>query len=188
MLLTSNYMSRFWQATAPKRRKTIAAAVSVSPATSFDVTTIEQITKSRRIVQKLNAFLVPQMVARHGFRWHNAHVNASLSNLVREAIFQTNVMHPGAYDAQRVKGQELKILTHLRRSNAHAFANHHRVVRNIVQKLFEDSHDDVINTVKERVFGVTHGFCIMHQKHHPAMEDMRREFGKPGEFLQFCLT
>ena len=79
------------------------------------------------------------MIARVGYRWHNAHVNASLTNLVREAIFQTNVMHPGAYDAQRVKNQESKILTHLRKSNAHGFAQHHCAVRNILQKLFEDN-------------------------------------------------
>ena len=178
-------MSRFEQANTSKRRKTAAAVESTAPD-SFDVTKIALIIPNRKLVQKLNSFLIPQMVARHGYRWHNAHVNASLLNLVREAVIRTGIMPAGAYDAQRPKNYESKLLTHLRKSNAHAFSQHHRIVRGIVRKLFEiDPDDEVMVKVKERVFGKTAGHHLMHPQLHPVMAAMQKEFVLPGEFFNF---
>ena len=178
---------------ATKRRKTVATATATPAlagataggAVTYDVVAFEDIIKSRQVVQKLNSFLVPQMIARHGFRWHNAHVNASCLNLVREAIIRTNVIHPGVYDTSRPKNAEAKILTHLRKSNAHAFAQHHRIVRSIVQQLFEhDPTDPVMVKVKASVFDATMGIAIMSST-HPFIHTLHKEFVPPGEFLRF---
>jgi hypothetical protein len=84
------------------------------------------------------------------------------------------------------KTVEAKIQPHFRESNAHAFAQHHSIVRSIIQQLFEDDPTDPTMTrVKARVFNVTMGKAIMIPS-HPFLRTLRREFVPPSEFLQFC--
>jgi hypothetical protein len=162
----------FWQATNSgtpasfeRSRPTAPANESHDLSPYHDVDRIDLIVKTRKCIGKLNANLVPQMLARHGFRWHNAHVNPALTNLVREAIIKNNVMEPRLYDATRSKDTEERILRHLRRSNAHAFAQHHLRVAQLVQTLFEETRDELVNKVKESVFGIPGGAPILPASH-----------------------
>lgn len=126
---------------------------------------VSQVINARQVVALINCIAVPQMIARHGYRWHNAAVNPHLTNLLRDIIIDRHIIDEKTYDKMRRYNTELKILTHIRRSNAHAVKNHRDKLARLMSKLFQQTDDKIINHVKLSVFGVAEGGPIVPETH-----------------------
>ncbi len=139
-----------------------ASVVSVPlPATGglVDVFTLHGQTYLRDIQKAL----VPRMIARSGYRWHNA---AARNEIIQILSFLT-IRKGGVYiqwDALAARSQNLRTNNEralgckIAGSHAHAARNHQAYVSRAVNKLFQDTPDDKkLCSVKEEVFGITDG-------------------------------
>ena len=158
---------------APKRRRKTSTTPKQSRASSgaVDLLILTQSVPQGGIVGKLNLFIVPEIVARFGLRWHSAVINPVLQNLIRHAIVSHNI---GGYGAQyedlydENPEAELKMVQKLRASHAHTVRKHRERLATIVSQFFLQTTDPVIIWAKEKVFHITDGGPLLPDT-HPAM-------------------
>ena len=126
------------------------------------------------IVNLIHPILVPEIVARCGMRWWNAHCNTQVTNVLREAVVKHNLGNFGtSYDKLReaTPASEMDLLRKLRTSHQHAGKNHHRRTAAIVAKLFRQTKDPAVNYVKSKVFGIEDGAPILGDD-HPLVKEL----------------
>ncbi len=158
---------------APKRRRKSSTTPKQSRASSgaVDLLILTQSVPQGGIVGKLNLFIVPEIVARFGLRWHSAVINPVLQNLIRHAIVSHNIggygpQYDDLYDEN--PEAELKMVQKLRASHAHTVRKHRERLATIVSQFFLQTTDPVINWAKEKVFHITDGGPLLPDT-HPAM-------------------
>ena len=158
-----------------KRRKSTTSKQGRSPsAAGANLLILTQPVPQGGIVGKLNLFVVPEIVARFGLRWHSAVINPSLQNLIRHAIVSHNI---GGYGAQyedlydENPEAELKMVQKLRASHAHTVRKHRERLATIVSQFFLQTTDPVINWAKEKVFHITDGGPLLPDS-HPVMAEL----------------
>ena len=106
------------------------------------------------IVNKIQPLLVPQLVSRFGLRWHNATVNCQVASILRNIVISHDVGgYAEHYDSLRAAAPEaeMKLVRHLRDSQAHAARNFRERVQYLVAALFNQSTDEAVNYVKQTV-------------------------------------
>ena len=120
------------------------------------------------IVNKIQPLLVPQLVSRFGLRWHNATVNCQVASILRNIVISHDVGgYAEHYDSLRAAAPEaeMKLVRHLRDSQAHAARNFRERIQYLVAALFNQSTDEAVNYVKQTVFGVSNGNPILSDDH-----------------------
>ena len=135
------------------------------------------------IVHRLQPVIIPEIIARFGYRWHLAAINNKLPPIIRAAVQRLNIGGYGdVYDTLRASdpGAEIKLVRNLRSSQAHAVKAHHDMVAMVIETLFIESRDPLSMAVKKRVFDVDDGEPILPED-HPVMIDLKRL--SPGELV-----
>lgn len=133
-----------------------------------DLTLLKKTPKEGGIVNAIHPILVPEIIARCGMRWWNAHCNSEVTNVLREVVVKHNLGQFGAsYDMLREAkpASELAVLRTLRTSHQHAAKHHHMRTAAIVAKLFRQTKDPAVNYVKSKVFGIEDGAPILGDDH-----------------------
>ena len=119
--------------------------------------------------------LTPEVIARLGVRWHNAHNKTAIASIIRYHLVNTDVDGlAGSYDSLRDKSPkaELNLLNRWVRSGQHAARGHREKVAEIISSLFKDTqHDEALVHKTKSVFNVDGGSAIVSQ-HHPAMLEL----------------
>jgi hypothetical protein len=142
--------------------------------------------KAGGIVHAIQPILVPEIIARVGMRWWNAHCNLQVTNVLREVVVKHNLGNFGpSYDQLREAkpGSEMAIPRILRTSHAHAAKNHQMRMAAIVAKLFRQTKDPAVNYVKSKVFGIENGAPILGDDHPLVME--LKALPIPGAHVMF---
>ena len=120
------------------------------------------------IVHKIQPMVVPELVARFGLRWHNAEINESWKNMLRDVITRHNIGdYATVYEQLRSTNpsSEIRLVRGLRASHAHAVKNHRDKLAALISSLFTETTDVRINHVKKAVFGVEGGLPLLDDKH-----------------------
>ena len=90
------------------------------------------------IVNKIQPLLVPQLVSRFGLRWHNATVNCQVASILRNIVISHDVggyaEHYESLRAARPEA-EMRLVRHLRDSQAHAARNFRERIQYLVADL-----------------------------------------------------
>jgi len=119
-------------------------------------------------VYEIHPILVPEIIARCGMRWWNAHCNSEVKCVLREVILKHNLGRFGAlYDMLRESSpaSEKTLLRILRAAHQHAGKIHHQRMSALVAKLFRTTKDPAVNYVKSKVFGIEDGAPILGNDH-----------------------
>jgi len=156
----------------------------ISPGSDLSLLIKSQ--KAGGIVKALQPILVPEIIARNGMRWWNAHCNLQVTNVLREVVVKHNLGNFGpSYDQLREAkpAQELFVLRVLRTSHAHAAKSHQIRTARIVAKLFRKTIDPAVNYVKSKVFGIEDGAPILGDAHPLVME--LKALLNPGAHVMF---
>ena len=158
-----------------KRRKSTTSKQGRSPsADGVNLLILTQSVPQGGIVGKLNLFVVPEIVARFGLRWHSAVINPSLQNLIRHAIVSHNIGGYGPRYEELYEENpeaELKMIQKLRASHAHTIRKHCWRLATTVSQFFLQTTDPVINWAKEKVFHITDGGPLLPDS-HPVMAEL----------------
>ena len=158
-----------------KRRKSTTSKQGRSPsAAGVNLLILTQSVPQGGIVGKLNLFIVPEIVARFGLRWHSAVINPSLQNLIRHAIVSHNIGGYGPRYEELYEENpeaELKMVQKLRASHAHTIRKHRERLATTVSQFFLQTTDPVINWAKEKVFHITDGGPLLPDS-HPVMAEL----------------
>jgi len=159
---------------APKRRRKTSTPKNASSAAGTDLLVLTESVPKGGIVNKLNVFLVPEIIARFGLRWHSAVINPMLQNLMRNAITSHNIggygpRYEALYDAN--PDSELKVVQKLRASQAHTIRKHRERLAVLISQFFEQTTDPVINWAKAKVFHIMDGGPLLPET-HPVMVEM----------------
>jgi len=159
---------------APKRRRKTSTPKNASSAAGTDLLVLTESVPKGGIVNKLNVFLVPEIIARFGLRWHSAVINPMLQNLMRNAITSHNIGGYGPRYEELYEENpeaELKMVQKLRASHAHTIRKHRERLATTVSQFFLQTTDPVINWAKEKVFHITDGGPILPDS-HPVMAEL----------------
>ena len=126
------------------------------------------------IVHQLQPAIIPEIISRFGFGWQCAAINKELPLVIRSAIVRGNIGGYGpVYDQLRDADpvMEMKMVRKLRSSQAHCVKSHHGRLASIVKSLFTSTEDELVKTVKSRVFGVENGEPIL-APDHPVLREL----------------
>ena len=121
--------------------------------------------------------LVPRMIARSGYRWHNAAARNEMLQILRYLTIRKGgiYMHWDALAARSEDHRSNNVMALGRRvaaSHAHAAADHRRFIARLVELLFNNTPDNKkMCFVKEEVFGITDGGPIIGAD-HPLMTEI----------------
>lgn len=176
---------------ATKRRRSSgqSKAVEGPPVISpgSDLTLLIKPPREGGIVYSLQPILVPEIVARCGMRWWNAHCNPDVKCVLREVVVKHNLGHFGpSYDMLRetTPASEKTVLKVLRASHQHTGKKHHASMSALVAKLFRVTKDPAVNYVKSKVFGIEDGAPILGDD-HPVVQELKAAV-VPGAHAMFC--
>lgn len=167
------------KSTTTKRRrssgqsKAVEGPLIISPGS--DLTLLTKPPKEGGIVYVLQPLFVPEIIARCGMRWWNAHCNADITNVLREIVVRHNLGQFGPlYDKLREAkpASELAVLRVLRTSHQHTAKDHFWRTAAIVEKLFRQTNTPAINYVKSKVFGIENGAPILDDD-HPLIQELK---------------
>jgi len=121
--------------------------------------------------------LVLRMIARSGYRWHNAAARNEMLQILRYLTIRKGgiYMHWDALAARSEPHKSNNVMALGRRvaaSHAHAAADHRRFIARLVELLFNNTPDNKkMCFVKEEVFGITDGGPIIGAD-HPVMTEV----------------
>jgi len=147
----------------------------IVPAGS-DLTIIVQPKQLGGIVHQLQPCIIPEIIARFGFKWHYSAINKDLPPIIRSAIQRFNIGGYGAvYDQLREADPkaEIKMVRKLRSSQAHCVKSHLGQLALVVSSLFDqtDEADELTIKVKKLVFDIENGAPII-DSDHPLMLEL----------------
>lgn len=137
------------------------------------------LTKSHKdggIVHAIQPIIVPEIIARCGMRWWNASSASLAGSVVRNAVIKRNLGHFGELfdEMYSVNQASLKsVLRELRKGHQHCARIHHLRLARLIASLFEQTSEDRINYVKDKVFGVRGGAPIL-EHDHPVIQHLTR--------------
>ena len=128
------------------------------------------------IVHQLQPAIIPEIIARFGYKWHYSAINKELPPIIRSAIKRFNIGGYGpVYDQLREADPkaEIKMVRKLRSSQAHCVKSHHGQLALVVSSLFTESHeeDELTIKVKKLVFDIDGGAPII-DRDHPLMREL----------------
>jgi len=109
-----------------------------------DLTLLINSPKDGGIVYALQPILVPEIVARCGMRWWNAHCNPVVKCVLREVVVKHNLGHFGpVYDKLHESSPASLnvVLKALRASHQHTGKSHHERMAALIAKLFRLTKD-----------------------------------------------
>jgi len=131
--------------------------------------------------------LTPEVIARLGVRWHNAHNKTAIASIIRYHLVYNDVDGLAeSYDSLRDKSPkaELNLLNRWVRSGQHAARGHREKVAEIISSLFKDTpHDEALVHVKKSVFNVDGGSAIMSPNHPAIIELLSQPKGDTASFV-----
>lgn len=141
------------------------------------------------IVHQLQPAIIPEIIARFGFKWHSAAINIELPPIIRAAVMRGNIGGYGSvYDKLRdvEPKAELKMVRKLRLSQAHCVKSHHDRLAVIIHSLFTFSDDDLSVKVKKIVFDIDNGEPIIGLDHPVMIELAKLSKGAATQRLACC--
>jgi hypothetical protein len=120
---------------AAKRRKSASKPVEETQPRVFapgqDLRLLTKAAKEGGIVHTIQPLFVPEVIARCGMRWWNAHCNSQVTNVLREVVVKNNLGQFGSsYDTLReAKGRVRQLEDHHNDvQQKHSAKRHHQKV------------------------------------------------------------
>jgi hypothetical protein len=121
--------------------------------------------------------LVPRMIARSGYRWHNAAARSEMIQILRYLTIRKGGVYIH-WDALAARSHNLRtnnekaLAAKIAGSQAHAARNHQAYIMRAVFQLFQATPDDMkLSFVKQEVFGIADGGPIIGAD-HPIMTEV----------------
>ncbi len=121
--------------------------------------------------------LVPRMIARSGYRWHNAAARSEMIQILRYLTIRKGGVYIH-WDALAARSHNLRannekaLAIKAAGSHAHAARNHQDYIMRAVFQLFQATPDDMkLSFVKQEVFGIADGGPIIGAD-HPVMTEV----------------